>query len=88
MLRTRSPAGATAWQRRIASQYRSSLYRTHAYILQMASHNRNHHRLPNPPFDPFLYSSMRLLRQILLLFVFLIPQMLRLLRRLLRREEE
>jgi hypothetical protein len=48
-------------------------------ISQVASNNRHRRRLPNPYLDHIMHSPMLLLRNVLLLQLFLIPEMLRLL---------
>jgi hypothetical protein len=56
-------------------------YQIPSNISQMASNNRHRRRLPNPYFDHIMHSAMLLLRNVLLLQLFLVPEMLRLLRR-------
>jgi len=42
----------------------------------MASNNRHRRHLPNPPLHHNMYSPVRLLRGVLLLQLFLFPEML------------
>jgi len=56
--------------------------------LQMARHSHDHYRQPHRLLHPLVYNSMRMLWHVLLLYLFLFPEMLRLLWGLLCREEE
>ena len=53
----------------------------------MARHHRDYCRLPNTPLDHYLHNSMRMLWDVVLLHLLFLPEVLRLLWRLVRRQE-
>lgn len=57
-------------------------------VSQMARHCRNHCRRPHPTLYRLVYNPLRLLRLVLLLLVFPMPEVLRKLLRLLRPSQE